>query len=140
MIVNTAVSRDIETQQEIISLQKKLEKMSSNLNQVYKPVLDQVPKLERKLDECVIRSAENMDSVVTNTHNMEALHSKVSAHYTIITGRMYPLEKKIAELDEFCHRRNDYYERIQEGDDRVRKSLESELALLQKKVYRVIFT
>jgi hypothetical protein len=81
-----------------------------------------------------------METFITMTHNIENLNSKVSAHYTILNGRIYPQEKRLKEIDEYVHRGNDYYEKMADGDDRVRKTLSNELALLQKKVYRVIYT
>ena len=44
------------------------------------------------------------------------------------------MEEKVKDLNEFVNRDVDYYDRIAEGDDLVRKGLQSEMDKLMKEI------
>ena len=48
--------------------------------------------------------------------------------------RMEKMEEKVRDLNEFVNRDDDYYQRMEEGDNLVRQGLQDEMDKLMKEI------
>jgi hypothetical protein len=93
-----------------------------------------IPRIDKTLNTCKEHVTDLKQESREALSRIAILEGKVESMQDNSFLRMTQMEDKIRDLNEFVSRENDYYQRIEEGDNLVRQGLQDEMDKLMKEI------